>query len=415
MSLDTDAARFLDAATEGLGLDDDACRMLQTPFREVTFEVPLRRDTGELTVFRGYRVQHDRARGPFKGGMRFHPDVDLAHFRALAATMTWKTALVDVPFGGAKGGVACDPTTLSPSELERLVKEVVQRLDPIIGPDLDIPAPDMGTGPAEMAWMMDAYSDVHGYSPAVVTGKPLVLGGCPGRTEATGTGVAMATERVCADIGLDIDGATVAIQGMGNVGAHAAMALHERGARIVAVSDVDGARHNPGGLPLDTLARRLREDPEAKPPPVAHVLPDAAEMDPDDLLTLDVDIVVPAAIGGVVTPEVAEALRCRVLVEAANGPTTADAHDVLCDRDVTVVPDILANAGGVTVSYLEWAGNHSRTPWTHERVMARLAEVMFAAVDETRSRAAADEVDMRTAAYRVAVERVRRAQHLRGV
>lgn len=301
MSLDTDAARFLDAATEGLGLDDDACRMLQTPFREVTFEVPLRRDTGELTVFRGYRVQHDRARGPFKGGMRFHPDVDLDHFRALAATMTWKTALVDFPFGGAKGGVACDPSTLS------------------------------------------------------------------------------------------------------------------AGARIVAVSDVDGARHNPGGLPLDTLARRLREDPEAKPPPVAEVLPDAEEMDPDDLLTLDVDIVVPAAIGGVVTPEVAEALRCRVLVEAANGPTTADAHDVLCDRDVTVVPDILANAGGVTVSYLEWAGNHSRTPWTHERVMARLAEVMFAAVDETRSRAAADEVDMRTAAYRVAVERVRRAQHLRGV
>lgn len=414
MGLATDTAAHVDAATAGLDLDDDERRMLNTPFREVSFEVPLRLDDGSLEVFTGYRVQHDRARGPFKGGMRFHPEVDLDHFRALAAMMTWKTALVDVPFGGAKGGVACDPTTLSPTELERLVKAVVGRLDHLIGPETDIPAPDMGTGPQEMAWMMDAYTAVHGFSPDVVTGKPLALGGCPGRTSATGTGVAIVTELACQQVGIDLQGATVAVQGLGNVGAHAVLQLADRGARIVAVSDVDDARRDPDGLDLSRLRAAVGANPEQKPPTVAEVIGGEAIV-PADLLTQDVDIVVPAAIGGVIDADVAAALSATMVVEAANGPTTAEGHDVLVDRGITVLPDILANAGGVTVSYFEWSANHSRDPWERQRVDDRLQRILQAATTATFHRATADEVDLRIAAYRVAVERVRNAQRLRGV
>lgn len=414
MGLATDTAAYVDAATAGLDLDDDERRMLNTPFREVSFEVPVRLDDGSLEVFTGYRVQHDRARGPFKGGMRFHPEVDLDHFRALAAMMTWKTALVDVPFGGAKGGVACDPTALSPTELERLVKAVVGRLDHLIGPETDIPAPDMGTGPQEMAWMMDAYTAVHGFSPDVVTGKPLALGGCPGRTEATGTGVAIVTELACQHVGIDLQGATVAVQGLGNVGAHAALQLADRGARIVAVSDVDDGRRDPDGLDLSRLRAAVGANPEQKPPTVAEVIGGEA-IPTANLLTQDVDIVVPAAIGGVIDADVAASLTATMVVEAANGPTTAEGHDVLVDRGITVLPDILANAGGVTVSYFEWSANHSRDPWERQRVDDRLHRILQAATTATFHRATADEVDLRTAAYRVAVERVRTAQHLRGV
>ncbi|WP_370325764.1 Glu/Leu/Phe/Val dehydrogenase [Euzebya sp.] len=415
MGLSDDLDVFVSDAMRGLAMSDDECRLLNTPFREVSFEVPLRRDDGSLHVFRGYRVQHDRARGPFKGGMRFHPGVDLDHFRAFATLMTYKTALVDVPFGGAKGGVACDPTSLSAAELERLVKGVTQRLDPIIGPDDDIPAPDMGTGPQEMAWMMDAYSDAHGYSPSVVTGKPLVLGGCPGRASATGTGVAVATERACAHIGLDLDGATVAIQGFGNVGAHAALQLRARGARIVAVSDVDDARRSAGGLDLDDVARAVREDPEGDPPTVAEAFGDAEPFDIGDLLTQDVDIVVPAAIGGVIDGDVGAALRCRLVVEGANNPTTPEGHAAMRDAGITAVPDILANAGGVTVSYFEWAGNRGGRPWSAAQVDEELEAVMVRAFDATADRAGEDGTDLRTAAFRIAVDRVRHAQALRGV
>ena len=402
---------FLDAAMDRLELAPSMRQLLRGPYREVMVELPLMRHDGELRVYSGYRVQHDNARGPFKGGLRFHPSVDMDHFRALAAVMTWKTAVADIPFGGAKGGIDCDPHELTQAELETLTKRFTEKMDEVIGPNRDIPAPDVGTGAPQMAWIFDAYAVRHGYEPGVVTGKPLQLGGSLGRTEATGRGVSMVTSWACEEEGLELEGASVAIQGFGNVGSHAARFLAGLGARVVAVSDVHGGVYREEGLDVDELFEVRARNVDQ---PIAEAGASGEPLSNDDLLTLDVDILIPAAIEGVLHGGNAGEVRAGMVVEAANLPSTCEAHAVLLERGVTVIPDILANAGGVIVSYLEWVQNRERMRWDVERVNGDLERILGRAWREVSGRAREDGVDFRLAAYELAVSRVREAIELRG-
>lgn len=405
-------AGFLEDALEHLGIGDEMRYLLRTPFREIKFELPLWRSDGSLEVFQGFRVQHDRSRGPFKGGLRYHPQVDNDHFRCLAQVMTWKTAVVDIPFGGAKGGINCDVHDLDVHELETLTKRYTVRMGPLLGSDLDIPAPDMGTGPREMAWIYDAHSEGHGDDPGVVTGKPIQLGGSLGRTEATGRGVAQVAAWAAKEHELDLDGASVAIQGFGNVGSHAAHFLAQRGARIVALSDVWGGLHNDAGLDVERLLAAQKEG--GRDFRLSEGGVDAGEIDNDAILALDVDLLIPAAIDGVLNDGNASDVQARLVVEAANLPTTCEADSVLAARKIPVIPDILANAGGVTVSYLEWVQNRQRYRWKADRVNSELEEILRHAWRQVRERAAQDEVPYRLAAYSLAVERVQKAIELRG-
>ncbi len=365
-------------------------------------------DDGRLRLLTAYRVQHNGARGPYKGGLRYHPDVDLDGVRALAAGMTWKTALAGLPFGGAKGGLDLDPKGLTPAELQRATRAVMDRLEKVLGPMRDIMAPDMGSGPAEMAWLMDEYGRLHGHTPAIVTGKPLDLGGTAGRVEATGEGVAVVTREVAGAIGMPLRGARAAIQGFGNVGSHAAAALARLGCRIVAVGDALGAVRNPAGLDVGELVRRARSGI------VGHEGMEVEPISNAELLATECEILVPAAIGGVLHAGNAGAVRARMVVEGANGPTTPEADRILDERRVLVVPDVLANAGGVIVSYLEWTQNTQNVTWERAQVDAELSRRLVAAHGDARARAAADGCSPRQAAYRVAVERVARAVRLRG-
>ena len=404
---------FLGDAFERLGVPADQRRLLSGPYREITIELPLRREDGRLSVYHGYRVQHDRSRGPFKGGLRFHPDVDVEHFRGLGSVMTWKTAVVDVPFGGAKGGIDCDPHELSPPELETLTKRFTHRMLEVIGPNRDIPAPDVGTGPREMAWVVEEYSKSKGHEPGVVTGKPVQLGGSPGRTAATGRGVAMVTARAAAAEGVDLDGASVAVQGFGNVGSHAAEFLSGRGARIVAVSDAGGGVYREDGLDVASLLRQARRSDEYVP--VRQMDGDREAISNEEILTLDVDVLVPAAIEGVLHGGNADGVRADLVVEAANLPTDCEAARILEDRGIPVVPDILANAGGVTVSYLEWVQNRERYRWREERVDRELQSFLGRAWEAVSTRARQEGVGYRSAAYEIAVSRVLEATRLRGL
>lgn len=403
--------QFLDRAFKKLQIEDELGHLLRACYREVRFELPLKRDDGSIALYTGYRVQHDQSRGPFKGGLRFHPDVDMDHFVALATLMTWKCALLNLPFGGAKGGVDCDPAKLSERELEILTKRLVERIAMIIGPDRDIPAPDMGTGPREMAWIVDAYAHQNGYTPGVVTGKPIQLGGSLGRVEATGRGVAQITALAAKAAGIDLQQATVAIQGSGNVGSHAARFLAERGASIVAISDVGGGRHDPDGLDIDKLFEQLTE---------GQRLPSVKDFDVGDaisnkgLLELEVDILVPAAIGNVINSENARQIAAGLIVEAANMPVNCEADAILRDRGITIVPDILANAGGVTVSYLEWVQNRQRYQWDEQQVNDELEQRLETAWQAVSARAEDEAVDLRLAAYMIAIERVKQAVDMRG-
>jgi glutamate dehydrogenase (NAD(P)+) len=334
-----------DRAARRLKLGEDLQVSLKTPFREVMIELPLRASDGVLHTYRGFRVQHDRSRGPMKGGIRYHPHVDLDDVRALASLMTWKTAVADLPFGGAKGGVDCDPTALSRADLERLTRRMTERLHMFIGPDVDIPAPDVNTNPTIMAWIVDEYAKFHGHTPGVVTGKPLELGGSEGRLSATGDGLGLLTERVLRAEGRDVAGATVAIQGFGNVGSFAAVDLGRRGARIVAVSDVGGGVFSGDGLDVDGLLAAVASE--------GSVIAYAGVHEPvtnEQLLRLDVDVLLPAALGGVLTAANATEVGAGLVVEGANGPTTPAAERILTERGIPVLPDILANAGGVTAS-----------------------------------------------------------------
>jgi len=404
--------QFVDRAFEALDLETEMRHLLRGCYREIGFELPLKRDDGTMSLFKGFRVQHDQSRGPFKGGLRFHPEVDLDHFIALATLMTWKCALLDLPFGGAKGGVDCDPGELSAREMETLVKRLVERIAMFIGPDRDIPAPDMGTGPREMAWIVDAYALQHGFTPGVVTGKPLELGGSLGRVEATGRGVAQITALAAEREGLELESCRVAVQGFGNVGAHAAKFLAERGAQIVAVSDASGACHAPDGLDIDRLFEQVHGGD--RPIPLEKIETGGKRIDKGELLGLEVDILIPAAIGHAITADNVDQVRAGLLVEAANLPVDCAADAALRERGVTVVPDILANAGGVTVSYLEWVQNRQRYRWEEQQVNDELERRMVAAWQQVCERAEQEQVDLRLAAYQIAIERVIKAIRLRG-
>jgi glutamate dehydrogenase (NAD(P)+) len=398
-----------DKAARVLELPEYLQVALKTPFREVRVEIPLLEEDGRIRTYHGFRVQHNNARGPMKGGLRYHPDVDLDEARALASLMTWKTAVVDIPYGGAKGGIDLDPQTLRKDQVERVTRTFIERIHQLIGPNEDIPAPDVNTNPQVMAWIVDEYAKFKGFSPAVVTGKPLEVGGSPGRHSATGRGVAVITGRAAADLGLDLEGATVAVQGFGNVGSWSAHFLHEMGAKVVAVSDVNGGVFLGDGLDV----ARLKTIVEAGGSVVEYE--GAERIDNETLLTSEVDVLVPAALGEVLHGGNAADVRARLVVEGANAPTTPVADEVLRDRGVTVVPDILANAGGVTVSYFEWVQNLQQFRWTAERVDTELTRIMGDAYDHVSHTAAERRITLRTAAFVVAIERVATAVKLRGV
>jgi glutamate dehydrogenase (NAD(P)+) len=385
-------------------------KMLVTPFREVKVDVSITMDNGDLGTFIGYRVQHDKSRGPMKGGLRFHPTVDMDEALGLASLMTWKTAVVNLPFGGAKGGIAVDPQILSSREMERLTRRFVQQIHDIIGPHADIPAPDVNTNAQVMAWIMDEYSKIHGFSPAVVTGKPVDLFGSRGREEATGRGVVFALEEFLKDAGTgDVRGKTFAVQGFGNVGSWASRFLHERGGRIVAVSDANGGVRDPEGLNIPKLIEHVKATKSVTG------FAGTDSITNEDLLLSDVDVLVPAALGGVITEANAKAVRARVVLEAANAPTTPKADEMLTERGVVVLPDIYVNAGGVTVSYFEWAQNIQQFSWEEDKINAELARHMREAYTTLARVVRERKVSFRTAAFIVAIGRVGRATVLRGV
>ena len=398
-----------DRAADLLGLAKSMRQRLCTPFREVTVQVPVLMDNGDVEVFLGHRVQHNGARGPTKGGVRYHPSVDLHEVRGLATLMTWKTALLDLPFGGAKGGVNVDSHRLSIRELERLTRKFTERIALALGPYRDIPAPDMGTNAQTMAWMLDEYSQKKGYSPAVVTGKPVSLGGSYGREEATGRGVMIAMREAARDYGLPWVGATAAIQGFGNVGSHLAKCLAAEGVKVVAVTDQDGGVYAATGLDIDALLAYVRDKRSVAGFAGADALTN------DQLWTVPCDFMVPAALGGVITKEHnAAKLQCRMLVEAANAPTTPIADKILDERGITVLPDFLANAGGVVVSYFEWTQNLQQLRWDLEQVNAALEKKMVAAYRDVLAFARERSVSLRTAAYAISLRRVADAEELRG-
>jgi glutamate dehydrogenase (NAD(P)+) len=383
--------------------------LLATPLREVKVQVSIELDSGEIRTFSGYRVQHDNSRGPMKGGLRYHPDVDSGEVVSLASLMTWKTAVVNLPYGGAKGGVTVDPTQLSIKELERLTRKFVDQIHDFIGPTRDIPAPDVNTNPQVMAWIMDQYSRFHGHSPAVVTGKPLDLYGSRGREAATGRGILYVCREILRDVGLPVKGTRFAVQGFGNVGSHAARLFYEDGGRIVAVSDVHGGVRNPQGLDVPALFEHVKRHGTVKGFPGGEACTN------DDVLTADCDVLVPAALGGVLHKDNAEHVRARIVVEGANGPTTPEADEILERRGVVVVPDILANAGGVTVSYFEWVQNLQHIAWDEDRVNAELERIMKEAYERVAQIARSRKLSMRTAAFVLAIGRVGKATVLRGI
>jgi glutamate dehydrogenase (NAD(P)+) len=396
-------------AAKIMDLGDRVQTLLVNPDREVKVEVAIELDNGNLACYTGYRIQHSNARGPMKGGLRYHPEVDADEAKSLASLMTWKTAVVDLPYGGAKGGINCDPKTLSEDELERLTRKFVQKIHEVIGPQTDIPAPDMNTNAQVMAWIMSEYSRIHGFSPAVVTGKPIDLHGAKGREEATGRGIAYIAEEVLTDLGRGIEGTTFAIQGFGNVGSFTAQFLHEAGGKVVAVSDVSGALHAPDGLPIPELL------------PYAHArkpLSGYAGFDRltnEELLELPVDVLIPAALGNVLTAANAERIRAGVIIEAANSPTDPEADEVFRNKNILVVPDILANAGGVTVSYFEWVQNLQHFTWELDYVNEQLRRILRNSYASVRKLAKSQNVDLRTAAFIIGIGRVGRATVLMGI
>ncbi|MGV0743754.1 Glu/Leu/Phe/Val family dehydrogenase [Mycolicibacterium sp. XJ870] len=405
-----DARAQLREATTILGYDDGVYNVLATPRREVTVSVPLRRDNGDIELFIGHRVQHNVSRGPAKGGLRYSPDVTLDEVRALAMWMTWKCALLDVPYGGAKGGVRIDPRQYSSAELERVTRRYTSEISPLIGPAHDIPAPDVGTDENTMAWLMDTYSVQKGHTVlGVTTGKPVSLGGSLGRATATSRGVVHVALAALRSRGITVDGSTAAVQGFGKVGSHAARFLHDAGVRVVAVSDQYGAVANAGGLDIPALEEHVAA--------TGSVVGSAGgvEISNADLLERDVDLLVPAAVEGVINAGNAHRIRARVVVEGANGPTTPEADLVLNDAGRLVVPDILANAGGVIVSYFEWVQANQAYWWRADEVESRLAERMLTAWDEVSAHAAKLNLPLRTTATCLAVERVALAAQLRGL
>ncbi len=399
-----------DEAAERLGLSQSMRAILRKPKRELIVNFPVRRDNGDIEMFTGYRVQHNITRGPAKGGIRFSPEVSLDEVRALAMWMTWKCAVVGIPFGGAKGGVICDPHTMSRNELERMSRRYATEISIIMGPNSDIPAPDMNTNPQVMAWMMDTFSMHQGYSvPAVITGKPLAIGGSEGRLEATARGVQVVTREALKDLNMLHDRCSVAIQGFGNVGSVSARLLAELGCKVVAVSDIKGGIYNPSGIDVHLALRYSKEHGNLSGMPGTERVTNA------ELLELPCDILIPAALENQLVGRNAARVKARLVVEAANGPTTPDAEAILYDKGVTIVPDILANAGGVTVSYFEWVQDLQRFFWAEHEINDRLETIMTRSYNAMRHKAREQQTNLRMGAYLLAVARVAEATELRGV
>ncbi len=399
-----------DRAAEHLDLDDGLRELLKTPKRQLVVSIPVKMDDGSLRVFEGYRVQHNLARGPGKGGIRYHPDVTLDEVKALAMWMTWKCATVNLPYGGAKGGVRVNPKELSQGELERLTRRYATEIAPLIGPDRDIPAPDVYTDAQTMAWIMDTISMFKGHTElGVVTGKPVELGGSLGRQEATARGCQFVIREACRAFGLSLSDATVVVQGFGNAGSNVARFLHEDGARIIALSDSKGGIYNPRGIdPQAALEHKIQTG-------ALQGLPDTEAITNEELLELSCDILVPAALENQITRRNAARIRARLIAEAANGPTTPAADDILFDRGITVIPDILANAGGVSVSYFEWVQNQYGFFWPEDEVRGHLERIMRNAFHAVRAMAERHRVDLRRGAYILAIKRVAEATRVRGI
>jgi glutamate dehydrogenase (NAD(P)+) len=404
------AQRQFDLAADKLNLDPGLRRVLREPRRELTVHFPVKMDDGSVQVFTGYRIQHNLGRGPAKGGIRYHQDVTLDEIKALAMWMTWKCAVVGIPFGGGKGGVVVDPKKLSRRELEGLTRRYATEISVLIGPERDIPAPDVNTNAQTMAWIMDTYSMHVGYTvPGVVTGKPVSLGGSEGRNEATARGTVYCVGEAARHLDLDLRSATVAIQGFGNAGAIAAQLIAAEGVKVVALSDSSGGIRDMSGLDVGRVLGWKREHG------TVQGFPQAEDISNAELLETECDILIPAALENQITPSNADRIRARVLAEAANGPTTPEADEVLHRRGVFIIPDILCNAGGVTVSYFEWVQDLNRDHWSEREVNTKLRGIMTRAFGETLAIAEREEVNMRTAAYLLAVERVASATALRGL
>ena len=406
------ALHQLDSAAQALGLDPGMHRLLRSNERALIVSVPVMMDDGSLEVFTGYRVQHSTGRGPGKGGIRFHPSVSLEEVSGLAMLMTWKCAVTDLPLGGAKGGVAVDPRTHSKRELERLTKRYTVAILPITGPEQDIPAPDVNTDAQTMAWIVDTVTMMTGkHSPEVVTGKPVDLGGSRGRHEATGRGVAFVTLELLRKMGKPIEGTRVAVQGFGNVGSFAALALAQAGCRIVGVSDVTGGYAVPGGVDVRAAMEHAKRNPQR----TLEGLAGAARISNGELLAMDADVLIPAALEAQITADNASSVRAKIIVEGANGPVTAEADRMLTQQGITIVPDILANAGGVVVSYFEWVQSRAQFYWELDEVERRLEIYMRRAMESVLAKAKAYDSSYREAAFILAVERVAKAIEQRGI
>ena len=399
---------YFDRAADKLKLSTEYHDLMLMPKREMQVQIPIEMDDGSLKTFLAYRVQHNNARGPMKGGLRYHHEVDLDEVRALAALMTWKTAVVDIPYGGAKGGVCVDPRTLSRKENQRLTRKFIDQIHEVIGPDTDIPAPDMGTNSETMAWMRNQYEKYHGFNPAVITGKPVEHYGAKGREEATGRGVGILTFKLLSRLNQKPKGTTVAIQGFGNVGFHAAKWLAESEFTVVAISDISGAYYSKDGIDISAALKYVLDGS------TLEGFEGAKKISNDELLELDVDILIPAAIGGVITADNAPNVKAKMIIEAANSPVDSEADDILDEKGITVLPDILANAGGVTVSYFEWVQNRQFYHWELDRIRHNLEAKLSQAFEAVWQTANDNKVNMRTAAYMLAIERVRRAVELAG-
>jgi glutamate dehydrogenase (NAD(P)+) len=400
--------KVFDEAADRLQLAGGIREMLKRPWRELQVQIPVRMDNGEIKVFTGYRVQHNGARGPYKGGVRYHPDADLEEVRALSSLMTWKTALAGIPYGGAKGSVQVDPRQLSEDELNRLTRRYTQSIEHIIAPNRDIPAPDLGTNAQTMAWMMDAYGQLQGHSPAIVTGKPVELGGSLGREAATGRGVSYILLEAASDHGLSPDDITVVIQGFGNVGSWAAKIIHEAGMKVIAISSVDGGTYNQAGINVIELEKYYRESG------MVSGFSEGDDISNQELLELKCDVLIPAAIDNVITGDNAPAIKAKLVLEAANHPITPEADTILQDRGVAVLPDILVNSGGVIVSYFEWTQNVQEFRWEEQRVNTELHRIITNAYREVHQRTVSEKITPRSAAFEIGMQRVARVVELRG-
>jgi glutamate dehydrogenase (NAD(P)+) len=400
---------YFDIAQERLELRDDVAAVMRSSYREVQVQIPVTLGDGKVHVFSGFRVQHNGARGPYKGGIRYHPEVDLAEVRALAMLMTWKTAVVGIPFGGAKGGINCDARELQTPELQSITRSFMDKIEKVLGPTRDIPAPDVGTNAQTMAWLMDEYGKLHGHTPAIVTGKPIALEGSYGREAATGRGVIFVLEEALAHLDLKFEGLTFAVQGFGNVGSWAARILHDKGGKCIAVDTVDGSIRCDAGIDPHRLYEFLFEEEGT-----ITEFPDSDATSKEEFLATECDVFIPAALGGAIHEHNADTLNCKVLLEGANSPTTPKADEILSDKGVYIAPDVLCNAGGVIVSYFEWVQNLQHFRWDEDEVNQRLEKIIKRGFAEVAEKCKADGTTPRIAAYELGIARVVEASRTRG-